>query len=1712
MKLILSICLLFLLNGIGFAQYGNEWIDYNNSYYKIKIVENGIYRLDYSTLQNAGVPVSTIALSDIKMYGKEKPVSVEVVDADLSTDFSTGDYLLFYAERNDGWLDSLVYDDPTNIGNPGYSLVNDTLVYYFTWDNTPSRHIVSYSNTNFGSFTPIPYIINKQITYNNTEYFQGELLVGNSSSRYIAGEGWFAPRKNAYSSNGHYNINIQTYNPYLGAGAPDANWHIITASTNNALDTSNTFNHHLQIQLLDGGTTTVLEDTLYNGYQVIKSYGTLAPTDLSSPSTSLRADLIGDLFVSVDYQTYSYTSYDYAQTLDLNNLPYDEFYVPHNSSETHSLLNLVNFNGSTPHVFVFGDTVRHIIPTNTGTWDVLIPNIPSGSEQKVVILDESEIKTVASVEASGNNGVFTSYLGSALDSAYVIITHPSLMGAANQYANFRASSSGGNFNVLTVNVEELYDQYGGGVEKHPLSIKRFMQDLYQNAPTPPKYLFLVGKGIREASDADHGIRKSSVNFHNCLVPTYGYPATDNHFVTDLDTSSYYVPNVAIGRLAAPDSVGVIDYLNKMIEHEANLNDPYTIPNKDWMKQVLHFSGGATTAEQSLFQSYLNQYANIIEDTCFGGHTNLHAKTSSQPIDLVEFQEIQDELEKGASIITFFGHASPTGFDQNIDDPQNWNNQGRYPFLIGNSCYTGDIHHPLNQSTSESFVLVPDRGTIGFLASTKLGFSGQLHAYCTELYTQIGQTNYGNSIGSSQMNSAKLVYDQYGPNNPYFAMTVSQLNLHGDPALRINPHPEPEFVITEPGVYIEPSTIDLSVDSITVNVILNNIGKATNDTFGIDVIRHFADGTDTTYSVSWNSLYYKDTLSLQMPLLPNKSTGINSFEILVDQPSIVDEAEIEISNNIITKNLTVEFDGILPIYPYDYAIIPGDSVVLKGSTINPLAGLKNYIFEIDTIDFEGSPSPFKRYQTVSSIGGVVEAPRENWLLSSTNAQDTLVLTDSTVYFWRVALDSSTLVWQERSFQYIEGRTGWGQAHYFQYKNDQYSSVAYDRPNREFDFAQTFRILDASVYGNANSAFEYANTLYSLDGSVDDGESNLCSVSPTIYVAVIDPFQLKAWENDGGLGTNHNYNDYKDLTNGGCRPWRTEGYFIFRQNSYVQLAALDTFITTHVPPGHFVLAYTVRAKYNQWNSIYPDLFTSLANKGATNMAPGNTEVPWLLCWQQGNPGSFQEMYGAHLNDTLFYQDTLHASNYAGIVNTPLAGPAYNWHSIHWEQEGLEVGNDSTRLRLIGYDLLGGNSQVMDTVFTAQDSIINLGSIVNASQYPYLQLQAFVHDSLSFTPAQLRRWQLVYDPVPELALNPKKGFYYSATNDTIQEGEDVSVAMAIENVSPFNMDSVLVHYYLEDNYFNKSYVNYPRQAPLLSNEFILDTVTFNTEDYPGKNSIWIEANPYINGIQDQLEQYYFNNLARITFEASEDKINPILDVTFDGIHILDGDIISGKPMIVISLDDENEFLIMNEDADTSNFVVRLTDPLGNVTRIPFVDGQTGLEIMRWFPATGPDNYFKIEYDAEFTVDGVYTLHIEATDISGNKSGDVDYNISFEVINASTITEVLNYPNPFSTRTQFVFTLTGNRLPDDMMIQIMTVTGKVVKEIQMAELGTLNIGRNRTEYWWDGTDQFGDPLANGVYLYKVFTRLDDEEIELRETSASEYFKKGFGKMYLMR
>jgi len=109
--------------------YGNEWIRYDQPYFKLKILKDGIYRIPYSVLQTAGLDGMAGNRFQLFWEGKEQALLVSSGAGVMQEN----DYLEFYGQHNQGQFDRYLYENPAQDQlNPFYSLYSDTSVYFLT--------------------------------------------------------------------------------------------------------------------------------------------------------------------------------------------------------------------------------------------------------------------------------------------------------------------------------------------------------------------------------------------------------------------------------------------------------------------------------------------------------------------------------------------------------------------------------------------------------------------------------------------------------------------------------------------------------------------------------------------------------------------------------------------------------------------------------------------------------------------------------------------------------------------------------------------------------------------------------------------------------------------------------------------------------------------------------------------------------------------------------------------------------------------------------------------------------------------------------------------------------------------------------------------------------------------------------------------------------------------------------------------------------------------------------------------------------------------------------------------------------------------------------------------------------------------------------------------------------------------------------------------
>ncbi|MGH7602248.1 MAG: FlgD immunoglobulin-like domain containing protein, partial [bacterium] len=115
----------------------------------------------------------------------------------------------------------------------------------------------------------------------------------------------------------------------------------------------------------------------------------------------------------------------------------------------------------------------------------------------------------------------------------------------------------------------------------------------------------------------------------------------------------------------------------------------------------------------------------------------------------------------------------------------------------------------------------------------------------------------------------------------------------------------------------------------------------------------------------------------------------------------------------------------------------------------------------------------------------------------------------------------------------------------------------------------------------------------------------------------------------------------------------------------------------------------------------------------------------------------------------------------------------------------------------------------------------------------------------------------------------------------------------------------------------------------------------------------------------------------------------------------------------------------------------------------------------------------------EGRHTVEIKAWDNLNNSSSVL---ADFVVLpqDRLVLREVMNYPNPFRRQTSFTFDL---NLDAEVRVKIFTLSGRLIRTLETDARPGFNM------LPWDGRDEDGDELANGVYLYKVIATARNNE-----------------------
>lgn len=203
-----------------------------------------------------------------------------------------------------------------------------------------------------------------------------------------------------------------------------------------------------------------------------------------------------------------------------------------------------------------------------------------------------------------------------------------------------------------------------------------------------------------------------------------------------------------------------------------------------------------------------------------------------------------------------------------------------------------------------------------------------------------------------------------------------------------------------------------------------------------------------------------------------------------------------------------------------------------------------------------------------------------------------------------------------------------------------------------------------------------------------------------------------------------------------------------------------------------------------------------------------------------------------------------------------------------------------------------------------------------------------------------------------------------------------------------------------------------------------------------------------------------------ALADDQPPLVEVFMNSEDFVFGGITDENPVLLVKLSDDNGINVVGNSIGHD-----LTGVLDQNTQ--------GTYVLNDFYESELDDYTKgtVRYPLFNLEEGKHEIKVRAWDIANNSAEGYT---EFIVANSAEVAldHVLNYPNPFMDNTSFQF---EHNLPNqlvDVQIRVFSVSGRLVKTIDEQ---VMTEGTRITGIEWDGTDEYGDQLGRGVYLYKV-------------------------------
>jgi hypothetical protein len=692
----------------------NTWADNSvlasGNWYKIRVAEDGIYKVTYSNLADMGVNVSSLGSANIRLYGNGGGMlpepndefryddlqenAIEVFDGGDGV-FNQGDYFIFYGQSPDQWE----LKESNGWFYHQKNAYSDFTYYYITTDLGPGKRVVTFETIG-GTLTP-NYTVNQFTDYAFHEKDELNLIK--------SGREWYGEVFD-FTKNYSFDFNF----PNLNAGAE----HFLRVKVAAKSTASSSFFASVDNQ----SVLTMLVSGVTGQYDY-------ANTVAAEKKFSASGDAVT---VDVQYNKSTSTSIgwlDYIEVNAIRNMTFAGsrmiFRDPHSVREDY-ISEFILTNAPSQNVKIWEVTnptnVTQIATTANGNTQRFV--LPTPVLREFVAFDGSEYLSVEFVETVPNQDI---HGAGAID--YTIVSHPDFLDQANRLADFHRSFS--NLNVLVATPQMVYNEFSSGAQDIT-AIKDMMRMFYERAGegNKPKYMLLFGDASYDYKD----IKVENTNF----VPTfesveslhqiYSY-ATDDYFGF-LDPSegngASELLDIGIGRfiVRTPDEAQMA--VDKVLHYATS---PLSLG--DWRNMITFV---ADDENGNTHMNQAEQLADFLDTTYRSYNIDKIYLDSYQQISTPGGQRYPDvneaintRMEKGTAIMNYTGHGGEVGWAHErvleISDINSWTNYDKLSVFVTATCEFTRYDDPDRISAGEYVFLNGDGGAISLFTTARATFGG-----------------------------------------------------------------------------------------------------------------------------------------------------------------------------------------------------------------------------------------------------------------------------------------------------------------------------------------------------------------------------------------------------------------------------------------------------------------------------------------------------------------------------------------------------------------------------------------------------------------------------------------------------------------------------------------------------------------------------------------------------------------------------------------------------------------------------------------------------------------------------------------------------------------------------------------------------------------------------------------------------------------------------